>query len=735
MAGGRPTRRRSNETDMAWLAHISDWQAETADPGEFLDSLRFEIGAKEVYVFTPKGRVIGLPAGATPVDFAYAVHTEVGPPHDGREGQRPTRAARERAVERRRRRGVHVEEPGCRSEPGLARTSSRAHARAARSGGWFTKERREEAIEQGKDAIARAMRKQNLPLQQLMSQDVLRRGRARSCATTTSRRSTPRSARATSRRSRSSRRSSALVARRRRGRRADAAACSVASASAAAEPRLRRARARRARHPRQARQVLHPRAGRRDRRLRHARRGCRCTAATVTTCSRSCEEPERMIDVEWAPTLQERLPRADPDRGARPGRAALRRHARALGAPREHPLGERLDLDRPPGAQPIRLRDGRHRRTSTACSTPCGASTPSTTSIASATAERATSLEADAARSPPQRPRRAGARPRERYGIRRAASRRAWSSPRAPAARPRVARRSRRLRDRRVPARGAGRTPCAAGEVQPHAADDDDPSPSRQGHLAHLRSMVADHGDACTVRARRTARRSGGDRGRRAPTRRTGARSRGRARTRSATTAARNDGRSGSSTGAQPSSSAKSSPSRRAAQSSASGRSSGAEHAGSRGHAAMLAASAALCRVARRRLWTTCRRGRCGRVGRTAGLSRRGPSARRGALRALRGAFAIGALRRPTPSRRRVRPRASRSPRAAGASMPSERAFFSGSSRCQRSLRASARAFSILRRRSSTTRTWSRGTLPISSHLRWMRLRAARALLGVASRR
>ncbi|WP_431277380.1 RelA/SpoT family protein [Leifsonia poae] len=68
----------NTDTDLAWLAHISDWQAETADPSEFLDSLRFEIGAKEVYVFTPKGRVIGLPAGATPVDFAYAVHTEVG---------------------------------------------------------------------------------------------------------------------------------------------------------------------------------------------------------------------------------------------------------------------------------------------------------------------------------------------------------------------------------------------------------------------------------------------------------------------------------------------------------------------------------------------------------------------------------------------------------------------------------------------------------------------------------
>ena len=69
---------QSQDTEMAWLAHISDWQSETADPGEFLDNLRFEIGAKEVYVFTPQGKVIGLPAGATPVDFAYAVHTEVG---------------------------------------------------------------------------------------------------------------------------------------------------------------------------------------------------------------------------------------------------------------------------------------------------------------------------------------------------------------------------------------------------------------------------------------------------------------------------------------------------------------------------------------------------------------------------------------------------------------------------------------------------------------------------------
>ena len=110
----------SNDTEMAWLAHISDWQAETADPGEFLDNLRFEIGAKEVYVFTPQGKVIGLPAGANPGRLRLRRAHRGRPPHDGREGQRPAGAARERARLRRRRRGVHLEEPGCRPQPGLA---------------------------------------------------------------------------------------------------------------------------------------------------------------------------------------------------------------------------------------------------------------------------------------------------------------------------------------------------------------------------------------------------------------------------------------------------------------------------------------------------------------------------------------------------------------------------------------------------------------------------------------
>src|SRR5690625_5294793 len=72
------TAAEKSATEMAWLQQLVDWQRETTDPSEFLDSLRFEIGSAEVYVFTPKGDVQGLPVGATPIDFAYSVHTEVG---------------------------------------------------------------------------------------------------------------------------------------------------------------------------------------------------------------------------------------------------------------------------------------------------------------------------------------------------------------------------------------------------------------------------------------------------------------------------------------------------------------------------------------------------------------------------------------------------------------------------------------------------------------------------------
>ena len=170
LSSGKDKEPASRETDMAWLAHLSDWQAETTDPAEFLETLRYEIGAKEVYVFTPQGKVIGLPTGATPVDFAYAVHTEVGHRTMGAKvNQRLV------PLDSTLSSGDSVEIFTSKSPDAAPSqdwlsfvTSQRARSKIRQ---WFTKERREEAIEQGKDAIARAMRKQNLPLQRLMNQE------------------------------------------------------------------------------------------------------------------------------------------------------------------------------------------------------------------------------------------------------------------------------------------------------------------------------------------------------------------------------------------------------------------------------------------------------------------------------------------------------------------------------------------------------------------------------------
>ncbi|MDF2092087.1 bifunctional (p)ppGpp synthetase/guanosine-3',5'-bis(diphosphate) 3'-pyrophosphohydrolase [Knoellia sp. 3-2P3] len=158
--------------DMAWLRQLLDWQKETADPGEFLDSLRFEISAREVYVFTPKGEVVALPAGSTPVDFAYAVHTEVG--HHCIGGRVNGRLV---PLESTLENGDVVEVLTSKADgAGPSRDwltfvkSPRARNKIRQ---WFSKERREEMIESGKDAIAKAMRKEGLPLQRLMSHESL----------------------------------------------------------------------------------------------------------------------------------------------------------------------------------------------------------------------------------------------------------------------------------------------------------------------------------------------------------------------------------------------------------------------------------------------------------------------------------------------------------------------------------------------------------------------------------
>lgn len=158
--------------DMPWLRQIVDWQNETQDPQEFLEALRFEVGAGELYVFTPKGDVVALPVGSTPVDFAYAVHTEVG---------HRTMGARVNgrlvALDSVLDNGDAVEIFTSKvADAGPSRDwlnfvkSPRARTKIKH---WFSKERREESIDQGKQALAKALRKQRLPIQRLLSQESL----------------------------------------------------------------------------------------------------------------------------------------------------------------------------------------------------------------------------------------------------------------------------------------------------------------------------------------------------------------------------------------------------------------------------------------------------------------------------------------------------------------------------------------------------------------------------------
>jgi GTP diphosphokinase / guanosine-3',5'-bis(diphosphate) 3'-diphosphatase len=163
---------RSADTDMTWVRELMNWQRETEDPEEFLDSLRFEINSTEVYVFTPRGEVVALPTGATPVDFAYAIHTEVGHHCIGARVN-----GRLVPLESQLDNGDVIEIFTSKSpNAGPSRDwlgfvkSPRARSKIRQ---FFTKERREEAIERGKDLIAKQLRREGLPLQRMLTHDTL----------------------------------------------------------------------------------------------------------------------------------------------------------------------------------------------------------------------------------------------------------------------------------------------------------------------------------------------------------------------------------------------------------------------------------------------------------------------------------------------------------------------------------------------------------------------------------
>ncbi|MFJ9948910.1 RelA/SpoT family protein [Kitasatospora sp. NPDC091207] len=172
-----PTQTRKDDkagavNEMAWLRQLLDWQKETEDPSEFLESLRFDLSNNEVFVFTPKGDVIALPAGATPVDFAFAVHTEVGYRCIGARVN-----GRLVPLESTLENGDSVEVFTSKAENAGPSRDWLGFVKSPRARNkiraWFSKERREEAIEHGKEAIARAMRKQGLPIQRILTGDSL----------------------------------------------------------------------------------------------------------------------------------------------------------------------------------------------------------------------------------------------------------------------------------------------------------------------------------------------------------------------------------------------------------------------------------------------------------------------------------------------------------------------------------------------------------------------------------
>ncbi len=158
--------------DMGWLRQLLEWQRETEDPDDFLDSLRYDLASNEVFVFTPKGDVVALPGGSTPVDFAYAVHTEVGHRCVGARVNGKLVPLESSLTS-----GDVVEVFTSKAENAGPNRDWLQFVKSPRARSkikaWFSKERREEAVESGKESITRAMRKAGLPLHRLLSPGAL----------------------------------------------------------------------------------------------------------------------------------------------------------------------------------------------------------------------------------------------------------------------------------------------------------------------------------------------------------------------------------------------------------------------------------------------------------------------------------------------------------------------------------------------------------------------------------
>jgi GTP pyrophosphokinase len=158
--------------DIAWLNRIIDWQKETSDPALFMENLKTDLEQDEVFVFTPKGRVITLPVESTPIDFAYSVHTEVGHACIGARVN-----GRLVPLDHHLQSGDTCEVFTSKVEgAGPSRDwlkivkSPRARNKIRQ---WFSRERREDAIEAGREELTRELRREGLSTQKLMGSEAL----------------------------------------------------------------------------------------------------------------------------------------------------------------------------------------------------------------------------------------------------------------------------------------------------------------------------------------------------------------------------------------------------------------------------------------------------------------------------------------------------------------------------------------------------------------------------------
>jgi GTP pyrophosphokinase len=164
---------RSPAEDLAWLQQLVDWQQETSDPAEFMASLKVDLDQDEVYVFTPKGQVVTLPTGATTIDFAYAIHTEIGHRCIGARVNGllvPLDSTLSSGDSCEIFTSKNTGAGPSRDWLQIAQTP-RARAKIRQ---WFSRERRTDAIENGRDELVKALRREGLPVQKLQAAGVLR---------------------------------------------------------------------------------------------------------------------------------------------------------------------------------------------------------------------------------------------------------------------------------------------------------------------------------------------------------------------------------------------------------------------------------------------------------------------------------------------------------------------------------------------------------------------------------